>query len=106
MTQKVIQICKELIDRLIMLEAEVPFSLKLFIKLLLRRSKDESSSGEFEVTQDDAHLIADFLAGSWLSNVFKWPEALGMQPVFKEEILTFGHVFTACRLVTETCLAC
>ena len=51
-------------------------------------------------------MIADFLAGSWLSNAFRWPECLGMEPSFKEEALTLGHILTACRLVLETTLAC
>jgi hypothetical protein len=29
-----------------------------------------------------------------------------MEPAFKEEALTLGHLLTASRLVLETCLAC
>lgn len=29
-----------------------------------------------------------------------------MEPVFKEEALTLGHLLVACRLVFESCMAC
>ena len=51
-------------------------------------------------------MIADLLAGVWLSNAFKWPEPLGMEPAFKDEALTLGHLLTASRLVFETALQC
>lgn len=103
MTAKVIQICGSILDRLTLLKDEIPLRIKLFIKLLLSHGKQ---AGQEEITEDDAHLIADFLAGCWLSNAFRWPECLGMEPVFKEEALTLAHLLTASRLVIETCLAC
>ena len=104
MTDKVIQMCTSILDRLTLMKHEIPLRLKLFIKLLLSHGKEASLDGQ--ITQDDAHLIADFLGGSWLSNAFRWPECLGMEPVFMEEALTLGHLLTASRLVLETCLAC
>ena len=104
MTEKVIRVCGAILDRLCSLKHEIPLRLKLFIKLILHQSCDGNS--DHKITEKEAYLIADFLAGSWLSNAFRWPECLGMDLVFKEEALTLAHILTASRLVLETCLAC
>ena len=73
------------------------------IRLILDKGRESLSAS---IDENDAPLIADFLSGSWLSNAFRWPESMGMEPSFKEEALTLGHLLTACRLVFETALSC
>ena len=77
--------------------------MKYLIRLLLDKSRISYSA---PIESDEAPLIADFLVGSWLSNAFRWPESLGMTPVYREEALTLGHLLIASRLVLETALAC
>ena len=73
------------------------------IRLILDKGRESPSA---LIDESDAPIIADFLSGSWLSNAFRWPECLGMEPSFKEEALTLGYLLTACRLVFETALCC
>ena len=101
MTAKVIEICTNIIDSLRALKSEIPFRLRFMLKLILDKGKSDA-----QITESDAPMIADFLAGCWLSNAFRWPECLGMEPSFKEESLVLGHLLTACRLVFETTLSC
>lgn len=103
MTAKVIEVCSNVFDSLWQLRKEIPFRLRYMIRLILDKGRESLTTPIEEV---EAPLIADFLSGSWLSNAFKWPESLGMQPSFKEEALTLGHILLACRLVLETALAC
>lgn len=101
MTDKVIEVCSMLLDNLEKRKAEVPIRLTYIIKLLLNEARDS-----FSVDHQDARLIADFFVGNWLSNAFRWPEVFGLQPAFKEEALTQGHLMMACRLVLETAMSC
>ena len=103
MTAKVIDICTNVLESLWKLRSEVPFRLRFMIRLILDKSRENLST---PIDESDAPLIADFLAGSWLSNAFRWPECLGMEPCFKEEALTLGHLLAACRLVLESTLSC
>ena len=103
MTAKVIEICTLIMGSLTALQSEIPLRLRLMIRLILNKGKTQPSA---PIDENDAYLIADFLTGSWLSNGFRWAECLGMEPAFKEEALTLGHLLTASRLVLETCLAC
>ena len=103
MTDKVIEICTNVLESLWKLRTEIPFRLRFMIRLILDKSRESLSA---PIDENDAPLIADFLAGSWLSNAFRWPECLGMEPCFKEEALTLGHLLAACRLVLETTLSC
>ena len=98
-----INICTNILDSLGSLHTEIPLKLKLMIRLILDKGKTQTGTS---ISETDAYLIADFLAGTWLSNAFRWPECLGMEPAFREEALTLGHLLTASRLVLETCLAC
>ena len=103
MTAKVIEICTNIFESLWKLKSEIPFRLRFMIRLILDKGRESLSA---PIDENDAPLIADFLSGSWLSNAFRWPECLGMEPSFKEEVLTLGHLLTACRLVLETALSC
>lgn len=103
MTGKVIEICTQIMDSLYKLHTDVPFRLRFMIRLLLDKQSREPLTA---IEETSAPLIADFLAGCWLSNAFRWPEMIGMEPSFKEEALTLGHLLTACRLVIETALSC
>ena len=103
MTAKVIEICTNVFESLWKLRSEIPFRLRFMIRLILDKSRENLSA---PIEEREAPLIADFLAGSWLSNAFRWPECLGMEPCFKEEALTLGHILMACRLVLETTLSC
>ena len=103
MTAKVIDICTSVFISLKKLSSEIPFRIRFMISLILDKSRENLSA---PIEEKEAPLIADFLAGSWLSNAFRWPEVLGMEPCFKEEALTLGHLLVACRLVVESTLTC
>ena len=104
MTEKVINICTLVMNSLEKHSSELPMRLTFMIRLLIDEEKDQIDFRALEPRQ--AHMIADFLVGSWLSNAFRYPECHGLKPAFKEEALTFGHVMMSCRLVMETMLCC
>lgn len=103
MTAKVIEVCSAVMASLFQHKAEIPFSLKYIIRVMLDKNRMNLIA---PIEDDEAHLIGDFFAGVWLSNAFRWPESLGMTPAFSEEALTLGHLLVACRLVIETALTC
>lgn len=86
MTSKVIAICSLVMDNLEKHQNVFPLKLTYIIRLMLDVAKAKNSVKPIEARE--ARLIADFFAGSWLSNAFRWPEIFGMGPAFKEEALT------------------
>lgn len=104
MTAKVIEICSRTLTSLEHHKSEIPYTLLFMLRTLLDKSRGNSAN--LPVQAHEAPMIAELLAGVWLSNAFKWPESLGMEPAFKEEALTLGHLMTASRLVLETLLQC
>ena len=103
MTTTVIDTVTEIVDNLIKMKQQIPFSLTFMLRLMLEKVVDVQNQ---PITAQEAPMLADFLAGTWLSNAFRNPECFGMEPVFREESLTMTHLLSACRLVFETIMAC
>ena len=53
-----------------------------------------------------AYLFGDFLASTFLSNAFRWPECLGLSPGLKEEANLQANIMQSMRLIFENCLTC
>lgn len=91
LTNAVKEMCSAFLEHLF--AAEIPFTVRSMIKIVYDAAKSKGT----EVTNDEkvrqaAYLIADLLAGCWLSNGFRWAECLGATPALKEEAYLQGVI--------------
>ena len=80
-----IEICKKILKQLYKTVDKVPFDIRVMLRIVL-----SSIDGAFDeetnlVNEKTVYLMADLLAGCWLSGGFRWQECFGMSMTLKDE---------------------
>ena len=84
-TMSCIEICKKILKQLYKTVDKVPFDIRVMLRIVL-----SSIDGAFDeetnlVNEKTVYLMADLLAGCWLSGGFRWQECFGMSMTLKDE---------------------